>query len=356
MTGAIQLFAVGGMPEVRAGNDLADLICGRVHLADGDVLAVTSKVVTKAEGGVKPADRDEVSAAEAERVVARRGATVIARTRHGLVLAASGVDTSNVELGHVAPLPADPDAAARQLRDSLLARTGRNVAVVITDTAGRAWRRGQTDIAVGCAGIDPLLEFTGRRDHYGNQLTVTAPAVADEVAAAADLVKGKLHQTPVAVLRNCGLAVHPPGEHGAGAGALVRPAEEDLFGLGAREAVLAAVERSDAAALGAFAAGDTPLSQLIELAGRRLDHTRSRLMEVDIGGHPSVYGLVRPGPGPAEALVAVAGAAERLCAVAVASSYAVLQEPRTLGAADPIGVVPAGWRAVLLLQLARTHP
>ena len=347
MTPLLEVFAVAGLPQIRAGDDLAELVCARATLADGDVVAVTSKVVSKAAGQVVPGDRPAVAAAQPGRVVARRGATTITRTPHGLVLAAAGVDASNVEPGTCVLLPAEPDASARSLRMSIEARVGRNVAVVITDTAGRPWRLGQTDIAVGCAGMAPLDDHAGRLDSFGAPLSVTAPALADEVAAAADLVKGKLRQVPVAVLRASGIPVLPAGQHGPGAAALVRPPGEDLFGLGAREAVVAAVERADAEALAAFAPEPAPLVDLVERAASRLDADAARLAAVAGPAGLLVHGLVRtPAGRHLDAVLAVAVAAERLCALAASHGHTVTEEPRPIDADH--GDVPAPrWQAVL---------
>jgi coenzyme F420-0:L-glutamate ligase/coenzyme F420-1:gamma-L-glutamate ligase len=174
-------------------------------------------------------------------VVARRGPTAIVRTRQGLTMAAAGIDASNVESGTVVLLPEDPDASARTLRAQIHGRTGRNAAVVITDTAGRAWREGQTDIAVGAAGLLVLEEFAGRVDAHGNPLAVTAPAVADEIAGMSELAQGKLGGRPFAVVRGRADLVLPPGEDGPGAVALVRAEGADMFGYGAREAVVRAL-------------------------------------------------------------------------------------------------------------------
>lgn len=236
----LQVWAVEGIPEVRAGDDLAELIAGAVaatgaDLQDGDVLVVTSKVVSKAEGRVVRMDRDEAIASETARLVARRGPTRIAATRHGLVLAAAGVDASNTAAGTVVLLPVDPDESARSLRSGLLERLGVDVGVVVSDTFGRPWRLGLTDQAIGVAGLTPLEDVRGRRDAHGNTLEVTVTAVADEVAAAADLVKGKLAGLPVAVVRGLGHRV--VADHGQGAAALVRPLEEDMFRLGAHDVV-----------------------------------------------------------------------------------------------------------------------
>jgi coenzyme F420-0:L-glutamate ligase / coenzyme F420-1:gamma-L-glutamate ligase len=237
----LRVLAPDGLPEVRRGDDVAALLSGLVELADGDVVLVTSKVVSKAEGRVVPGTREEALAGETARVVARRGATRIVRTHHGLTMAAAGIDASNVEPGHVVLLPVDPDRSARELRARVAELTGRNVGVVVTDTAGRPWRNGQTDIAVGAAGLAVLEDHSGRHDGYGNQLAVTAPAVADELAGAAELAQGKLGRRPVSVVRGRADLVLAPGEHGPGAAALVRPEDGDMFGLGAREAVVRAL-------------------------------------------------------------------------------------------------------------------
>ena len=238
----IHCVPVTGIGEVAAGDDLAALIAPHVNLSDGDIVVVTSKVVSKAEGRLLTAERSAVLADETDRTVATRGATSIVRTRLGLVMAAAGIDASNTRPGTVVLLPLDPDGSARALRDRFAEDLGRNVAVVITDTSGRAWRNGQTDIAIGAAGIETMHDHAGATDDYGNVLEVTAPAVADEIAGAADLVMGKVGGIPVAVLRGLGGLVLASGEHGPGARALIRDEEQDMFGYGARDAVVAALD------------------------------------------------------------------------------------------------------------------
>ncbi len=241
----LEAWAPDGVPEVVAGDDLAGLVLAALgdgaDLADGDVVSVTSKVVSKAEGRTRTGDREGAIDDESVRLVARRGATRIVRHRLGLVMAAAGVDASNVDVGSVVLLPLDPDASARALRREIHERAGVNVGVVVTDTAGRAWREGQTDIAVGAAGLVVAEDFGGRTDSYGNPLAVTLPAVADELAGAAELVQGKLSGRPFAVVRGRADLVLPPGEDGPGAVALLRPEGGDLFGWGAREAVVRAL-------------------------------------------------------------------------------------------------------------------
>ena len=254
----ITVQAPDGAPEVGPGDDLAALVDGLFDLADGDVVTVTSKVVSKAEGRVRPGTRDDALPDETRRVVARRGPTTIVRTSHGLTLAAAGIDASNVAPGTVVLLPEDPDASARAIRESLLARTGRNVGVLVTDTAGRAWREGQIDIAIGAAGLSVIVDLAGAIDAHGNELAVTAPAVADELAGAAELAQGKLTARPFALVRGRDDLVLPAGEHGPGAAALVRPDGADLFGYGAREAVVRALrgDEQDRVAFGAPAEPD----------------------------------------------------------------------------------------------------
>jgi coenzyme F420-0:L-glutamate ligase/coenzyme F420-1:gamma-L-glutamate ligase len=242
------VWALPGLPEVRPGDDLAKLIAAAVAdgattggpgLADGDVLLVTSKIVSKAEGRIVAADdREAAIDAETVRVVARRGTLRIVENRQGLVMAAAGVDASNTPAGTVLLLPQDPDASARAIRDGLRDALGVDVGVVVTDTAGRPWRAGVTDMAIGAAGVRVLDDLRGGTDAYGNPLVATVVAGADELAAAGDLVKGKAAGLPVAVVR--GLA-HLVEDGAGGARALVRDAADDMFRLGTSEAVRAAV-------------------------------------------------------------------------------------------------------------------
>ncbi len=243
-------------PEITPGDDLARLLVETADLVDGDIVVLTSKVVSKAEGRVRKGSRSEAVAAESVRILAARGDSVVAETRHGLVLAAAGVDASNTPRGTVVLLPVDPDESARLVRQRLHELSGVNVVVLVSDTMGRAWRTGQIDLAVGCAGMPAYEDLRGTADTFGNRLTVTTPATADEVASAADLVKGKTSRCPVAVVSGLGHLVFPAGQHGPGAATLVRDSALDLFGLGAREAVVAAALRSDPVALSHFPATD----------------------------------------------------------------------------------------------------
>ncbi|UJL31533.1 coenzyme F420-0:L-glutamate ligase [Mycolicibacterium vanbaalenii] len=245
----VELLPVPGLPEFRPGDNLSAAIAEAAPwLQDDDVLVVTSKVLSKTEGRMvaAPADPEERDAlrrklidSEAVRVLARKGRTLITENALGLVQAAAGVDGSNVESNELALLPVDPDGSAAALVAALRERLGVRVGVVVTDTMGRAWRTGQTDVAIGAAGLTVLHAYAGERDQHGNELIVTEIAVADEIAAAADLVKGKLTAVPVAVVRGLSLR-----DDGSSARKLVRAGEEDLFWLGTEEAL--ALGRSQA--------------------------------------------------------------------------------------------------------------
>jgi coenzyme F420-0:L-glutamate ligase/coenzyme F420-1:gamma-L-glutamate ligase len=294
----LRVVAPDGIPEIGAGDDLTALLVAAIpDLADGDIVVIASKVVSKAEGRVVPGhDRLAAIADETVREVARRGDTVIAQTRHGFVMAAAGVDASNVEVGQLVLLPLDPDASARRLRAGLRAATGARVGVIITDTFGRPWRHGQTDLAVGAAGLTVLDELSGQLDRYGNPLVVTAAAVADELAGAADLVKPKLSARPVAVIR--GLAALVTDDDGPGVAALIRIGPLDMFRLGSREAVVDAVDAADTASAQPVPAdawtadADGPGLDLALLADT-LDAT-GLADELELGGDGSVLMRLRP--------------------------------------------------------------
>ncbi|MFD3731105.1 coenzyme F420-0:L-glutamate ligase [Streptomyces sp. NPDC058632] len=242
-SGGYRVWAVAGLPEVRQGDDLAKLIAAaEPGLADGDVLLVTSKIVSKAEGRMRQAaDREAAIDAETVRVVARRGPLRIVENRQGLVMAAAGVDASNTPSGTVLLLPEDPDASARAIREGLRDALGVTVGVLVTDTFGRPWRAGLTDVAIGAAGVHVLDDLRGGTDAYGNPLGATVVATADELAAAGDLVKGKAAGLPVAVVRGLPALVAADGEHGGDARAMVRDSRDDMFRLGTSEAVRQAV-------------------------------------------------------------------------------------------------------------------
>lgn len=222
----LTIIPVTGVGEVGAGDDIARLILDSgAELADGDVLVVTQKVVSKAEGRLAPKEQKrDVIASESMRVLRRSGEMVISQTRHGFVCANAGVDSSNVEGDHVVLLPIDPDASARRIRARIAHLIGTDVACVITDTFGRAWRVGQTDVAIGVAGLDPFADYRGSRDTQGREMSATRICIADELAGAAELVMGKAEAVCAAIVR--GYAWEPAR---ARATDIVRAPNEDLF-------------------------------------------------------------------------------------------------------------------------------
>lgn len=233
----LQVWGIEGLAEIVEGDNLAVLItAAEPGLTDGDVVVVTSKIVSKAEGRLVTGSREDAIDSETVRLVAQRGDTRIVETVHGLVLAAAGVDASNVPEGTVALLPKDPDASAARIRAGLRDEAGVDVAVIITDTMGRPWRNGLVDVAIGAAGIAVLDDHRGRTDPHGRTLEMTITAVGDEIASAAELVKGKLGGVPVAVVRGLRYS-----EDDRGARAMVRSAADDMFRLGTQEAKRQAV-------------------------------------------------------------------------------------------------------------------
>jgi coenzyme F420-0:L-glutamate ligase / coenzyme F420-1:gamma-L-glutamate ligase len=252
----VEVFAIEGLAEVRPGDDLVDVLAPALTAAgvrDGDIVVVTSKIVSKAEGRlVADVDRAATIDAESVRVVARRDDLIIAETAHGFVCANAGVDASNVDAGWLALLPTDPDASARALRTGLSSRLGSDLAVVITDTFGRAWRTGVVNVAIGCDGLPSVVDLRGRADDRGATLVATEVALADEVAAASGLVMAKHARLPVAVVRG----VDRMGGADGPARDLVRPANEDLF----RRSPLQALVDHHAAR--AFASGDVETAAL----------------------------------------------------------------------------------------------
>jgi coenzyme F420-0:L-glutamate ligase / coenzyme F420-1:gamma-L-glutamate ligase len=263
----IEIIPITGIPEIGPGDDLGAVMGGaladlRVELQDGDVVVITQKVVSKAEGRIVPQGPGGKAAwvsAESRRVVARRGDLVIAETRHGLVCANAGVDASNVAEGYLTLLPEDSDASAALVRESLRSRSGADVAVVITDTFGRPWRQGLVNVAIGCAGLPALVDLRATKDAMGRVLEATIVALADEVAAASGLVMGKAEGVPAAVIRGVH-AEAPP----LPAAALARPAEEDLFRESPMQALLSWTEAAG------FGPGEVTANAVREalLAGR----------------------------------------------------------------------------------------
>lgn len=255
----ITLIPITGIGEIRAGDDLSEMICQRVRLQPGDIVAITSKAVSKAEGRVLtggPDDREAAITAETVRVVASRPGpdgqpgTRIVETRHGFVMAAAGIDASNVGAGRLVLLPEDPDASARRIRLSLVSQTGvSELGVIMTDTFGRPWRNGQVDQAIGSAGIRVLDDFRGRPDLHGVEMTATVTAIGDELAAAAELAGGKTAGIPAVVIRGLGhhlIPTTPSLARDEGARPLVRSADQDLFQLGTAEAYAAGARSAQA--------------------------------------------------------------------------------------------------------------
>jgi coenzyme F420-0:L-glutamate ligase/coenzyme F420-1:gamma-L-glutamate ligase len=233
MTLRLQVWGIEGIPEIVAADDLAGLIAAaEPDLRDGDVVVVTQKVVSKAEGAMVRIDPDDprghkaLVERESVRIVRRRGDLIISETKHGFVCANAGIDLSNVDEGWAALLPEDSDRSARRLRDGIRAAAGAEVAVIISDTFGRPWRRGLTDVAIGCAGIEAVVDLRGMQDSKGRELQVTEVCVVDELASAAELVMGKASGIAAAVVRGV-----DPGWLGRGEvrAQVVRPPAEDLF-------------------------------------------------------------------------------------------------------------------------------
>jgi coenzyme F420-0:L-glutamate ligase/coenzyme F420-1:gamma-L-glutamate ligase len=229
----LEIFPIEGIPEVTPGDDLAGMIVQACpELADGDVVVVTQKVVSKAEGKLVAVDPDDplshkpLVEQESVRILRRRGELVISETRHGFVCANAGIDLSNVEKGWAALLPDDSDRSARRLRDGIRARAGVEVAIIVSDTFGRTWRRGLTDVAIGCAGIGAILDLRGSTDSYGRELQVTEVCVVDELASAAEMVMGKATGVAAAVVRG----IDPSWFRASSvADEVVRSPAEDLF-------------------------------------------------------------------------------------------------------------------------------
>jgi coenzyme F420-0:L-glutamate ligase/coenzyme F420-1:gamma-L-glutamate ligase len=377
----LEILPVDGLPEFRPGDDLTGAIATAARwLRSGDIVVVTSKIVSKVEGRLvrvpaDPEERDQIRRRlvfdESVRILARRARTLITENHLGIVQAASGIDASNVAGDELALLPADPDASALALRNGLRERLGVEVAVVVTDTMGRAWRVGQTDVAIGSSGLRVLHGYRGQVDRQGNELAVTEIAVADEVAGAADLVKGKLGAVPVAVVR--GLAV---GDSDSTARDLVRPVDEDLFRLGTEEAV--ALGRRSSALLGEVRSfEDTPVdpAALRWAAGAALtsdavrfvhlaDRARRKQLLDEIAGEDVLYGAtelvlafaVTGAPGDAAGDLVAAGMAVQALRVALAAEglgscvvpvAAVVRELLELPASwRPLGAVALGHAAL----------
>jgi coenzyme F420-0:L-glutamate ligase/coenzyme F420-1:gamma-L-glutamate ligase len=344
----LEVLPIEGIGDVRPGDDLAAAITAAAPwLRAGDVLVVTSKIVSKAEGSLVdvPVDgderevaREEVLRAETARPVARRGQTRIVQTHHGFVMASAGIDASNIDSAHLVLLPKDPDASARALRATLRERHGLDVAVVISDTMGRPWRNGLTDVALGSAGVPAIRDHRGEVDPYGNELSITQMAVIDELAAAGELVKGKCAQVPVAVVRGY-LDAPLPTADGDGAAVLVRGADQDLFSLGTAEAraegLRAAARLADN--------GQVPFAQLEETD---LARSVNRALATIAGNAATTFEVAAERKrsnvdDPQEPAGATAGAAQALTGVSAAAGYRVRCRPAT-GQGGPAALVSLG--------------
>jgi coenzyme F420-0:L-glutamate ligase / coenzyme F420-1:gamma-L-glutamate ligase len=357
----LRVLPVTGIGDVRAGDDLAELITAAAPwLLDGDVLVVTSKIVSKAEGRLvdvaadgpqREIDRAATLAAETTRVVASRGGTRIVQTRHGFVMANAGIDASNVDKGRLVLLPVDPDASARQLRRALRERYRLDVAVIVSDTMGRPWRLGLTDVALGAAGIGALRDYRGESDAYGNELHITQMAVVDELAAAAELVKGKYDQVPVAVVRGLPVA---GGADGAGAAELIRGAEADLFSLGTAEAVAlgqrTAARIEDAPAFVAHTVVD--LADQLEYVGSAALRPVPAELCGKLGGPPGAQLVAAVAPADPVAAAAAGADGYRLRAACAAEGLVSAALPVPPQAADTLDL-PAGQTVVALLAIGR---
>jgi coenzyme F420-0:L-glutamate ligase / coenzyme F420-1:gamma-L-glutamate ligase len=348
----ITVLPVTGIGEVRPGDDLADLIATAAPwLRDGDVLVVTSKIVSKAEGRLvdvptggpaRDAALADIVATETARPVASRGATRIVQTHHGFVMASAGIDASNVDQSHMVLLPKDPDGSARELRAAIRRKYGHCVAVIISDTMGRPWRTGLTDVALGVAGIPPLRDYRGEHDPYGNEMHITQMAIVDELAGAAELVKGKFDQVPVAVVRGFPAHGAEPLPDGPGVAPLIRDAQLDLFSLGTAEAraeglrAAARLLRPDDTGAGAVAPGPVHpgLAHAIERAltlVRDAAEPRTRFrLQPGATGHARVIECRHDATSPADAMrhgAAVHALRAALAAELVASTWLLPDPP-----------------------------
>jgi coenzyme F420-0:L-glutamate ligase/coenzyme F420-1:gamma-L-glutamate ligase len=340
----LEILPVTGIGEVQPGDDVAALIATAAPwLRDGDVVVVTSKIVSKAEGQLvevpttgpeRESARERILASETARPVARRGHTRIVQTHHGYVMASAGIDASNVERTQLVLLPKDPDLSARSLRAVLRERLGVDVAVIISDTMGRPWRVGLIDVALGIAGLDGIRDYRGEVDAYGNELHITQMAVADELASAAELVKNKSDQVPVVVVRGF------PGTStadGPGGAALIRRPEHDLFSLGTAEARSAGLR--EAAALGD---ADTLTHDPVDPAV--LDRVVTDPRFVHIGGS-QVAGCLDGEPTPA-ALLGLGEGLQRLRAALAAEGLAGtwrFVDDLVVDGRRAVGVLTVGW-------------
>ena len=359
----VEILPIEGLPEVRPGDDLGALLGPSLEAnaaSDGDIVAVTQKIVSKAEGRiVADVDREDLIARESVGVVARRGDLLITRTRHGFVCANAGIDSSNVDAGFLTLLPEDPDTSAERLQKELCVRLGlTRLGLVITDTFGRPWREGVVDVAIGCAGLDPLVDLRGTPDDRGGRLETTVVAFADAVAAAGGLVMTKASRVPAALLRG----LLPTGGNRP-ARAMLRDADDDLFSASALETVVGLrpaatfsadpierdiVEEAAAAAIGA--------TQGIAFVAAASESARRRLLT--LGGDPGAFAsapLLIVACARDEDPLAVGSAVERLRLALrtrhVGSAWRPILDPDAVG---PALAIVGNWRPLAVVAVGRT--
>ena len=225
----IEIIPVTGLPEFKSNDDLVEILINTLNnpLTENDILVITQKIISKIENrSVNLQDKDfsEILKDEATQIIRKRGETIIARTRHGFICANAGIDKSNIEQGYALLLPEDPDKTAYKIRKQIFVRNSINVAVIISDTFGRAWRKGQTNVAIGCSGIEPMVSYIGTTDSFGNDLMATEIAIVDELASASELVMNKIDEIPIAIIRG-----YSYENSDKGIKEIIRADDEDFF-------------------------------------------------------------------------------------------------------------------------------
>ena len=225
----IKIIPVTGLPEFKSNDDLVEILSNTLNesLVENDILVITQKIISKIENrtvNLQDKDFSEVLKDEATQIIRKRGETVIARTKHGFICANAGIDKSNIEQGYALLLPEDPDKTAYKIRKQIFVRNSINVAVIISDTFGRAWRKGQTNVAIGCSGIEPMVSYIGTTDSFGNDLMATEIAIVDELASASELVMNKIDEIPIAIIRG-----YSYENSDKGIKEIIRADDEDFF-------------------------------------------------------------------------------------------------------------------------------
>ena len=225
----IEIIPVTGLPEFKSNDDLVEILSNTLNesLEENDILVITQKIISKIENrtvNLQDKDFSEVLKDEATQIIRKRGETVIARTKHGFICANAGIDKSNIEQGYALLLPEDPDKTAYKIRKQIFVRNSINVAVIISDTFGRAWRKGQTNVAIGCSGIEPMVSYIGTADSFGNDLMATEIAIVDELASASELVMNKIDEIPIAIIRG-----YSYENSDKGIKEIIRADDEDFF-------------------------------------------------------------------------------------------------------------------------------